>query len=139
VEGEARLSPSEQRDHDERNKAATRVLIEGLTKRVLELEHREGGSLEGSFRGAKVIARGTAVVVALVVLAVSGISMWEHRTVLAQIGGLRSDYKLSTCVLTMTADERIEMRIRLAGRVTLDVREAMITYCPWLERDGGKP
>jgi hypothetical protein len=135
----AALSPDEQRDHDERNRAATRVLIEGLTKRVLELEHREGSALEGGFRGTWFRARGAAVVAVLVSLAVIGSNVWEHRAIQAAVNGLRNDYKLSVCILSMTTDERIEMRVRLAGRTTLDVREAMITYCPWLERDGGKP
>jgi len=45
-----------------------------------------------------------------------------------------TEHQLATCVLSMTAEERLKLRDQVR-RNTL--RDALMPYCPWLE--GGTP
>ncbi len=49
-----------------------------------------------------------------------------------QHGLIHTELQLQTCVLSMTPQERIELRERWARSPAGTLRQAMILYCPWL-------
>ena len=80
------------------------------------------------------IALFVTILLAFIVIS-SGISLRGFRDIESTHRDMLRELRVQTCVLSLAADERLELRTRASQRGT-SIEGVMMSFCPWMSLAG---